>query len=339
MRVKNFTHPFAALTIISLLVCGTGIVDGAPTQPSVARTGSVVYVDVAKINGRLERAVHVLNLATRKVHLFQTDDFIKGGASVSKNGLIAQGFDRGRDEEIIKINKLDGTFVNQFVFSEPYSSATSGARISPDGALVAFSLRVILGGGKSEERIYFCGTAADNRCFYYANLGDPEWMPNGRLIAVNVFPDGTRGGLYATDGAPRVGDTVPTDVNRIGPEDLINATAPAVTPDGKKIIVGLGVRQNIYAVDIVTGAVQQLTKDGLEQYTPLVSGDGKVLFYVQQCCPSSPTAPASGSVLHAVALNLNAVTSTPSNVNYISNTSGTPIDASTRYGYTPMMLP
>ena len=108
---------------------------------------------------------------------------------------------------------------------------------------------------------------------------------------------------------------------------------------GKKIIVGLGVRQNIYAVDIVTGAVQQLTKGGLEQYTPLVSGDGKVLFYVQQCCPVSAVAPASGSVLHAVALDLNAVTSTPSNVNYISNASGTPIDASTRYGYTAMMLP
>ncbi len=329
---------FLPLLVMVYLSCGNKDNSLNPSGNSTL-TGSLVYSDVVKIDGKLVRAVKVLNLANRSERIFETDDFIKEGVSVSKDGLIAQLFDRGQDQAIVRINQLDGTFVKQFVYSEENSFATSGARISPDGKLVAFSLRVQLGSGRSQERVYFCGTGTNNDCYFYENIRDPEWLPDGRLLAVNVYENGTRGGLYATAAPPTVGNTVPTDIFRIGPDNLDNAESPAATPDGKTIIVGLGTLQNIFSIDIATKAVRQITSDGIQQYRPLVSGDGKTLFYMQECCPKDPRAVATRPTIHAIPLKLTTTTNTPISTNYLSDSSGNSINTSGRYGYTTKVLP
>lgn len=301
-------------------------------------SGSIVYTNVATINNKIVRAIKVFNLDSKTEQVFPTDDFIFGGASVSKDGVIAQLFDRGRDQVVIQINKLNGAFVKSFVYDEPYSFANSGARISPDGSLVAFSLTVQLGAGKSESRVYFCGTGSDNRCFYYSNLGDPEWMPDGRLIAVNVFSNSERGGLYVTQKAIKAGNTTPTNVVRLGPENLNNASNPMVTSDGTTVILALGIKQNIYALNITNNEVKQITKDGLQQYDPYVSTDGKFLFYTQQCCPKNGNAVAAGPALHSISLNVNIANSTPLSEYYLTDKNGKTINPNSRYGYTTKTL-
>jgi WD40-like Beta Propeller Repeat len=327
------------VSLFSLFIfCSKNDSDSA-NNLSATSSGSLVYTGLARINEDLVRAVKVLNLTTKKVTLFETDDFVFDGASVSKNGLVAQLFDRGRDEAIIRINKLDGTFVKQFVYSEDNSFATSGARISPDGKVVAFGLRVQVAAGDSRQRVYFCGTGENNDCYYYENLGDPEWLPDGRLIAVNVYQNRERGGLYATEAPLSEGNQMPTDVFRIGPETLDNAEEPVVTPDGKTIMVGLGVLQNIYAIDIQTKAVKKITTNGIQQFKPAVSNDGKTLFYIQDCCPVSASAPASLPTIHTIPLQLNATTSTPISTNYLKDAAGDSVNASGHYGYTNLTIP
>jgi hypothetical protein len=313
--------------------------DETTNNTNATKSGSIVYEDLARINGKLVRVVKVFNLSNKTETFFETDDFIFGGASVSKDGLIAQLFDRGRDEAIIRINKLDGTLVKQFVYAEGFTFATSGARISPDGKLVAFAQHIQLEAGKSQERVYFCGTGENNDCYYYENLGDPEWLPDGRLLAVNIFEDRTRGGLYATDAPLTVANATPTNINRIGPDALDNARDPVATPDGKTIILGMGTLQNIYAIDIASKQVKQITKDGIEQYRPAVSEDNATLFYIQKCCPTTVAADPTGSAIHAIPLNRSTTTSTPTSKNYLTYANGESVKNTSKIGYTRLTVP
>ena len=334
--------------LVLLASCGGGGGGGTPSAPGggggggggvtpTPATGSLVYTSQATVNGSLSKVVRVLNLATGSERLFATDDFVTGGASVSRSGVVAQVFDRGVNEAVIRLNRLDGSLVKQFVIGIPFSSSTSGARISPDGSLVAFGMRVQANRGV--DRVYFCDTGAVNDCRFYDDLSDPEWMPDGRLIGVDRLASHDRQGVLATTSPLTIANTAQNFLIDAGPQNLTNAQDPYATPDGKNIIVSLGTLSNICALNIATKTTQQITSGGLQQYRATVSADGKTLFYLQQCCSNSGSAVATTGTIHAIALNVNANTATPLGVNFLTDAAGASIKNSNRFGFTQTVLP
>lgn len=309
---------------------------GGGVQPAPS-TGSLVYTSQATVNGTLSKVVKVLNLATGTERLFATDDFVTGGASVSRSGIVAQVFDRGRDEAIIRLSRLDGSLVKQFVVGIPFSFSTSGARISPDGSLVAFGMSVQANRGV--DRVYFCNTGGVNDCSYYDDLSDPEWMPDGRLIGVDRLASHDRKGVLVTTSVLTVANAAQNFLLEAGPQNLTNAEDPSATQDGKNIIVSLGTLSNLYALNIAAKTAQQITSGGLQQYRAAVSADGKTLFYLQQCCSNSAGSAATTGTIHAIALNVNANTVTPLGMNFLTDTAGTTIKNSQRFGFTQTVLP
>jgi hypothetical protein len=304
-----------------------------------AGTGSLVYSQITKINGRPKYGIHVQNLATGKTRVFQAVDYIEGGVSVSNTGVIAQLQNQvDRDTVLIRWTKLDGTLIRELTYTEQYSFPKGGVRISRDGSVVAFTLNTILGNDKRGDRVVTCETKPTNRdCVYFDNLSDPSWLPDNRLVGINYGRQ-----IYLSDTAINFANPASNNVTPVGPNNLDRAETAETTPDGRKVLFSnnSGVPR-VYMLDLARGTVKQLTSAGIGQYRPVASPDGKALFFVQECCqktPGSAGRTATRGAVHRIALNTEVTTATPYAQNYLRNDLGKAIGAAGRYGLTLQVL-
>jgi Tol biopolymer transport system component len=297
--MSDFRHHFSFVVLCAALCgCGGGGSDTNPGEPP-AGSGSLVYRKITQFNGQADYGIHVANLSTGRINVFRAVEFGEGGVSVSRNGRIAQ-LQEGDDTVVIRVTDLAGQAVSEFSFTLRNTFALGGARISPDGNKVAFALSTQENGG--EERVYFCNVQPPYECNYYFNLRDPEWMPDGRIIGISTNRrDFTR--LYVSNANLQ-------GLNPVGPVSTTPFKSPSATPDGSKVLVSYGAAvEKLASIDMVSGALQLLSSDGTGHEHPVVSADGRTVFYTHNCC-SNPTG-VTGLYLHAMPLNLNAVTPSP----------------------------
>jgi Tol biopolymer transport system component len=320
--MDDFRHRlWMAAFLIMLSACGGGS-DAEPNATSEA-TGSLVYNKITQIGGQAAYGIHVTNLGTGRTSVFPAIDFSEGGVSVSRNGRIAQ-LKEGNDNVVIRVTDLGGQAISEFQFTLRNSFPLGGARISPDGTKVAFALSTQENGG--QERVYFCNVQAPYNCNYYFNLRDPEWMPDGRIIGISTnLRDFTQ--LYVSNANLQ-------GLNSVGPVSATRFKSPYALPDGSKVIVSFGAAaETLSSIDMATGVLQPLTSDGTGHVHPVVSADGRTVFYTHNCC-SGPTG-TTGLYLHAMPLNLNAVTPSPID-RFALRIGGQLLGVdSQRFGYTP----
>jgi dipeptidyl aminopeptidase/acylaminoacyl peptidase len=333
------THRVFAAFLALLALTGIDL-KIAPISAQNTTPGSLVYLDSARIGGKADYGIHVMNLATGKTRIFGAIPYAKGGVSVSDTGVIAQLQEQSKtDTVLIHLSQLDGTYITDFTWTEKNSFPVSGARISRDGTLVAFALQTILGNEKRGDRVVACETQNNSqiRCVYFDNLRDPAWMPDNRLVGINYEKQ-----IYISDGPVNVADPASNTVKPVGPNTLDRARTAETTPDGRFVIFSskAGIPR-VYALELQTGLVKTLTSDGIGQYDPLISSDGKSLYFVQSCCQKTPTGGGgvftSGQV-HRIALNTTATTATPYGKNYLQNAEGKSVGPSGQYGLTTQTL-
>jgi Tol biopolymer transport system component len=327
LAVLKFIGGLALLA--SLGACGGGGgsgSSGSDPDASGATTGSLVYNEITRIDGRAAYGIHVTNLGSGRTQIFRAIDFVKGGVSVSRNGRVAQ-LAQGDDTVFLRVTDLAGVVSSEFTFTLRNSFALGGARISPDGSKVAFALRTQENGG--EDRVYFCDVQAPYACSYYFNLRDPEWMPDGRIIGISTNrSDFTQ--LYISNANLQ-------GVNAVGPVSGTPFESPYATPDGTKVIVSLGAAIGVLAaIDVSTGALRPFTSDGAGHKHPVVSTDGRAVFFTHDCCPNPQGNNLTGLFLHAMPLNTSVVTASPIG-SFLLQVGGERLGIdSTRFGYTPV---
>jgi hypothetical protein len=321
----------AALLVVVVYGSTSGL-----SSPIAAGTGSLVYISTATFNGRPRDGVYVLNLATGKTRVFEAVRYLEGGVSASNTGLIAQLQEQSaRDAVLIRLTRLDGSLVNEFVYTERYSFPKGGVRISKDGSVVAFALRSLLDDGKRGDRVVTCETSFKKSCVYFDNLSDPAWLPDNRLLTINYGRQ-----VYVTNTRVDFDDPSSNKVTPIGSPTLLKAEDLDVTLDGQQAVFSS--QNRVYALNLKTTVVRQLTSGGLGQFRPMISPNGKVLFYLQQCCQERPG--LGGSVatslrVHGIGLKIDAVTETPYLKFVFRDAAGSPVKASGRYGVTINTLP
>jgi hypothetical protein len=336
LKARRLLAPILALLALNGIDLGR-----TPISAQNSNAGSLVYFDITKINGKTDYGIHVMNLASGKTNIFAAVPYVEGGVSVSETGVIAQLQRQERtDTVMVYLSKLDGTYITDFTWTEKNSFPISGARISRDGTLVAFALKTILGNEKRGDRVVACETQNKTkiRCVYFDNLRDPAFLPDNRLVGINYEKQ-----IYISDAPINVADPPSNNVTPVGPGTLDRAQNTATTADGKHVIFSskAGIPR-VYALNLQTGLVKTLTSDGIGQYNPVVSSDGKSLYYIQQCCQKAATGSGvfTRGAVHRIPLNTNATTPTPYAKNFLNNAEGKSVGPSgiTGYGVTSQSL-
>ncbi len=163
----------------------------------------------------------------------------------------------------------------------------SSASFSPDGKQIVFSNSV---GGKPSS-LWSVGTggtpalaggARENAQMLYegtGNIASPVWSPNGKSIAfaMSSLADLESYEVYILD----------VETKTIGPvtKGTLSNTGGSVdwSPDGRTLLLFAGPsgNHNIFAFDIVSGAIKQLT-DGGNNAAPAYSPDGRWIVFNSQ---------------------------------------------------------
>ncbi len=271
--------------------------------------------------------VEVTNLLTGTTTKFPAIASDEGGASVSQDGTIAHLQERATAPEgvTVRLNKLDGTFIREFFWAEPFSFVRDGARISPDGRHVAFCLRVP--NDRGESRVYVFETSPPHRFVFWELVCAPGWTIDNRLIAVDV--NGKQ--MYLTNQPINTSSAAANLLAKVGPGNLPIVEAPEGTPDGRSIVFSdNGGVARTFSMDIATGAVRQLLSDGVGQFHPVAGG--RSLFFAQKCC----TDLFPLSIIHHVPLNLDQTIPMTIGGYFLEDRNGENFTGgSSRYGYTP----
>jgi hypothetical protein len=271
-------------------------------------TGSVVYLTTAQVNGRTERVIKVMNIATRAEIQFVAGSFVEGGPSVSQTGTIAF-MTEGDDNVTINFHRLNGQFISRFNYAERVSFPISGAVISPDGRRVAFAQNRLDDVRGREDAVYVCNTTGQPNCIYYFNLRDPAWLGNSKVVSVS---GNDRNRLFTID-------VTNNRVVQVGPTSATQINNPVGTPDAQTIIYAGDVAVNkLVAMNVATGVTRDISRGGTGQYAPRVSPDGSTLGYIELCCGGGPNRGA----LRAAPLNLNAVFEGGVNTNLVRDAAG-----------------
>ncbi len=336
-----------ALTLVACGGGGGGGTDPSPTggtsptttptvtPPTTGATGSIVYED----NGR----IYVVNVATGAKSDFAALQFVSGGVSVSRDGTVAHlQEDFGNPGGVfIRLTRLDGTLVREFGVQKDLSNINNngGARISPDGKWVAFSINTDLGGNLGRaDRTYVCPTVGNTLCSFWNYNREPGWTADNRLLAV----DERRTQIYRSNANL---STTPSQnrLDPIGPDNLQEAYSPEGTADNNGVVFSQGsiTLSRTFGLNIATGTVRQLLTGGVAQRLPLVV-DGNLL-YLQPCCANrnggGTTAGILSSSMHRLPLNLAGTLDSPTgfvNEPGFYLLSGTDrLRTTQRYGYTP----
>jgi hypothetical protein len=320
--------------IMAAIVIFSSVTSGIVSSQIAVGSGSLVYINVTTFNGRPRDGVHVLNLASGKTQVFQAMPYLEGGVSVSNTGVIAQLQEQSaRDAVLIRLTRLDGTPVNEFLYTERYSFPKSGARISRDGSVVAFALRTLLEDGTRGDRVVTCETSFKKQCVYFNNLSDPAWLPDNRLVTINYGRQ-----IYVSNTRINFDDPSSNDVTPLGSPTLVKAEDLDITPDGQHAVFSS--QNRIYALNLKTTVVSQLTSGGLGQFRPAISPNGKFLFYMQQCCQERPGPGVATSLrVHGIALKINGVTETPYLKFVYRDAQGKPVKTDGQFGVTTRTLP
>lgn len=308
--VTGFTAVTAVAAVTALAACsgGGGATPGDPPGGG-GGTGKIAYSFVATIAGKLEDAVHVLDVATRRETIFLAVDSPKGGVTAARDGTLAQ-LGELDDAATIRVSSPDGTTRSSFVVRATLSFATSGAAISPDAGRVAFSFDVALVDGRG-PRTYVCPVGGDGTaCATFDGLQGPAWTPDGRLLAVNE-----------DESAVFLSDAAVTRLTRVATAPLTRAENPIMTADGKYIILDLGEISHLGLIDVATGAVTPLTDGGLGQFRAALSPDGATLLFQQKCCGGLGIQVVT---LHAIPFTT-ATTTTPVATHTLDDQAGDPV--------------
>jgi Tol biopolymer transport system component len=332
MKLRILAGLFAAC---SLIACGGGGGGADPgTSPATvpqASTGSIVYEN----NGR----IYAVNVATGATTEFAALQYVQGGVSVSRDGTVAhlQEYFNAPGGAFIRLTKLDGTLVREFTVEKDLTNINNngGARISPDGKWVAFSINTDLGGNAGRaDRTYLCATADNSECNFWNYTREPGWTADNRLLAV----DENRKQLYRSNANLVVANT--NRLDPIGPGNLQEAYSPEGTADGNGVVFSQGSisLSRSFGLNLTTGAVTQLFTGSIYQRLPLPVGNS--LLYLQGCCvnPNGTGQGTLSNTLHRAALNIDATQDSPTNsINQGSylQSGGQPLRTTQRYGYTP----
>jgi WD40-like Beta Propeller Repeat len=329
------------LLVFALAACGGGgggggAENGTPIGPTPGpgASGSIVYEN----NGR----IYVVNAATGVEFDYAALQFVQGGVSVSRDGTVAhlQEYFNAPGGVFIRLTKLDGTLVSEFRVEKDLTNINNngGARISPDGKWVAFSINTDLGGTAGRaDRTYLCSVLSNVPCNFWNFTREPGWTADNRLLAV----DENRKQLYRSNA-----NLVTANTNRldpIGPNNLQEAYSPEGTADGNGVVFSQGSisLSRSFGLNLTTGVVKQLFTGGVYQRLPLAVGTN--LLFLQGCCANrnggGTTAGILSSSVHRAPLNLNVTLDSPTGyVNepglYLQTASGR-LKTTGRYGYTP----
>lgn len=218
-----------------------------------------------------------------------------------------------------------------------FPTNNGGARISPDGKWVAFSVNTDLGGNAGRaDRTYACNTTGTVSCSFWNYNREPGWTADNRLLAVNET--GTQ--LYRRNANLSTNPDL-NSLDPIGPNNLQQAYSPEGTPDNTGIVFSTGsiTLSRSFGFNIATGALKQLFTGSIYQRLALPV-DGSLL-YLQGCCvnPNGTTQGSLRSSIHHAPLNLDATLDSPTGfVNqpgfYLQTAAGR-LSTVERYGYTP----
>jgi Tol biopolymer transport system component len=156
-----------------------------PSPTPTGTAGSIVYEDIGRI--------YVVNVSTGAVFDYLALQYAKGGVSVSRDGTVAhlQEYFASPGGVIIRLTRLDGTLVREFNVLKDLSNINNngGARISPDGKWVAFSINTNISAiGQSSsraDRTYVCNTVGIVSCSFWNYNREPGWTADNRLLAVD----------------------------------------------------------------------------------------------------------------------------------------------------------
>jgi hypothetical protein len=336
MKLHILAGLFSAYVLVA---CGGGGGGADPTtSPSTmpqASTGSIVYED--------NRRIYVVNVATGVAFDFLALQSNEGGVSVSSDGTVAHlQKDFGTPGGVfIRLNKLDGTLVREFNVQQEFTvlNNNGGARISPDGKWVAFSINTDLGASAGRaDRTYVCNTIGTLSCSFWNFNREPGWTADNRLLAVNE----ARTQIYRSN-ANLSTDPSLNRLDPIGPDNLQDAYSPEGTADGNGVVFSQGSisLSRTFGLNLTTGAVKQLFTGSIYQRLPLPVGSS--LLYLQGCCANrnggGTTAGLLSSSVHLAPLDLNTTLDSPTGyVNepglYLQSASGR-LRTNQRYGYTP----
>ena len=323
--------------VLALAACGGGgggVDSGAPNPtppPTPTSSGSIVYEGT--------RFIYVVNLATGVQTEITPLPSIKGGVSVSLDGTVAHlQEDFGNPGGvIIRLNRLNGTLVREFNVEKDFTNINNngGARISPDGKWVAFSINTDLGGNAGRgDRTYACNTVGTVFCTFWDFRREPGWTADNRLLAVNQ----AQTQIYRTT-ASLTNTPSQNILNPIGPGNLQEAYSPEGTADNNGVVFSQGsiTLSRTYGLNIATGVVRQLMTGGLSQRLPLAVGSN--LLYQQPCCANSSGSNSLRSNIHRIPLDINATIDSPTGLvnqpGYILRFALGEINTNQRYGYTP----
>ena len=323
--------------VLALAACGGGgggVDSGAPNPtppPTPTSSGSIVYEGT--------RFIYVVNLATGVQTEITPLPSIKGGVSVSLDGTVAHlQEDFGNPGGvIIRLNRLNGTLVREFNVEKDFTNINNngGARISPDGKWVAFSINTDLGGNAGRgDRTYACNTVGTVFCTFWDFRREPGWTADNRLLAVNQ----AQTQIYRTT-ASLTNTPSQNILNPIGPGNLQEEYSPEGTADNNGVVFSQGsiTLSRTYGLNIATGVVRQLMTGGLSQRLPLAVGSN--LLYQQPCCANSSGSNSLRSNIHRIPLDINATIDSPTGLvnqpGYILRFALGEINTNQRYGYTP----
>ncbi len=322
--------------VLALTACGGGGGGGTDPgnpnpPPSPTAAGSIVYEGI--------RFIYVVNVATGVQTEITPLEFIQGGVSVSLDGTVAhlQENFSAAGGVIIRLNRLDGTLVREFTVEKDLTNINNngGARISPDGKWVAYSINTDLGGNAGRgDRTYVCNTVGTILCTFWNFRREPGWTADNRLLAVNE----ARTQIYRSNANL---STTPSQnsLNPIGPSNLQEAYSPEGTADNNGLVFSQGsiTLSRTYGLNIATGVVKQLMTGGLSQRLPLAVGSN--LLYQQPCCANSSGTNTLRSNIHRIPLDINATIDSPTGLvnqsGYILRFALGEINTNQRYGYTP----
>jgi hypothetical protein len=158
---------------------------------------------------------------------------------------------------------------------------TRGARaanpdVSPDGRWLACTVN-----GRSRQRLAILpasgGDAAPEVVWEgerWDQAYDPAWSPDGTRLVFAAWTQGGRTDLYLYERASKT-------VRRLTEDRAIDAT-PRFAPDGRHVFFSSdrsGI-YNVYALDVDTGALAQVTNVLGGAFSPDISPDGSSLVYV-----------------------------------------------------------
>lgn len=242
--------------------------------------GSLVFTFPDDFNGSTESLVHVLDVPTGRDSVFVQAESAEDDVNASREGLIAQ-MSEGGDQYFVTVTDKTGTVIHEWGFELEFSFLMDGPQISPDGSKIAFTVNY-LPPGDDEDRDSLVIVANADGSNFSSSITLPgaqsvSWTPDGRLIGTD-FTDTLEPASFIF-----VSNAELSDFPFVNDAPLDDPQYPTMTPDGRYVVYGLDLGE-LYALEVATQNISQLTSDGLDQFRPAISPDGRWLAFQQQCC-------------------------------------------------------